>query len=48
MKQTSISNAVEVLFCKLEILSTDHDELTDTDVREAIHLTLNYFTGWRF
>lgn len=34
------------LYAELERLSDEYKELTDTDVREALHLTLNYYFVW--
>lgn len=34
------------LLVELERLASKYAELTDTDVREAIHLTLNYYYVW--
>ncbi len=34
------------LFNELEQISIEHEELTDTDVRECLHLTLNYYFVW--
>jgi hypothetical protein len=33
-------------FSDLELLSQKYEELMDTDVRDAIHLTLNHFFIW--
>src|SRR3954469_16117140 len=33
---------------ELERISHDHEELTDTDVRESIHLVLNHYFVWGF
>jgi len=41
-----MDNLIEALWNKLEILFSEYSELMDTDVREAIHLTLNYFFVW--
>lgn len=37
---------VQRFFNELEDASSLYEELTDTDVREAIHLTLNYYFVW--
>ncbi len=37
---------IERFYCELDRLADDYEELTDTDVREALHLTLNYFFIW--
>lgn len=31
---------------ELEILEISHEELTDTDVRESLHLTFNHYFVW--
>lgn len=41
-----ISRSIEDLFCKLEAISEEHDELTDTDVRESLHFALSYYFVW--
>lgn len=46
MKARSIIDPIKTFLYELERLSHDYEELTDTDVREAIHLTLNYFFIW--
>lgn len=38
--------ALDRLLGDLERISTRHEEVTDTDVREALHLTLNYYFVW--
>src|SRR5690606_27222408 len=38
--------AVVDLLEQLERISHEHEELTDTDVREALHLALNYYFVW--
>ena len=40
------ATAVAQLFEDLDRIAEEHEELTDTDVREAIHLTLNYYFVW--
>jgi len=42
----SINSAIKTLYTELERLSETYDELTDTDVRESLHMTLNYFFVW--
>lgn len=34
---------IERLYSDFEVLSEDFEELTDTDVREALHMVLNYY-----
>ena len=41
-----LKRALIEFFAELEQISGNHDELTDTDVREALHLTLNYYFVW--
>ncbi|MES9904410.1 MAG: hypothetical protein ABW168_17255 [Sedimenticola sp.] len=41
------SNPIEDFFSELKQLAEKHEELTDTDVREALHITLNYFFVWK-
>lgn len=43
---TTIRDAVSSLYTELEKLSEQHDELFDTDVREALHETLSYVFVW--
>src|SRR3954469_20552364 len=38
--------AVSWLLNQLEVISHQHRELTDTDVREALHRTINYYFVW--
>ncbi|WP_221901958.1 hypothetical protein [Bathymodiolus platifrons methanotrophic gill symbiont] len=40
-------NPIEVFFNELRLLAEKYEELTDTDVREDLHLTLNYFFVWK-
>jgi len=40
------SHIVRVFYTELEKLAESHEELTDTDVRESLHLTLNYYFVW--
>jgi hypothetical protein len=42
----SAREAVKKFYTELEELSQTHEELTDTDVREAIHDALNFFFVW--
>jgi hypothetical protein len=42
----SIRDVVREFYVELEQLSLEHEELTDTDVREALHETLNYVFVW--
>lgn len=46
MRQRDAINSLLRFYFELEDISNRHDELTDTDVREAIHLTLNRFFIW--
>lgn len=39
----AIDQAIVAMLSGLEGVEAEHDELTDTDVRESIHLVLNYF-----
>lgn len=41
-----VKSRVAEFYNELEPLSDEHIELTDTDVREAIHLALNYYFVW--
>lgn len=43
---TSGEHAVVVLLERLECILAEHEELTDTDVRESMHLTLNWYFVW--
>lgn len=43
---TSLRDAVGHLYQALEDLAQDHEELTDTDVREALAETLNHYFTW--
>lgn len=43
---TRLIEALAVLFGELERIASEHEEMTDTDVREALHLTLNYYFVW--
>jgi hypothetical protein len=42
----SCNSPIEILFYELDRLANKYEELTDTDVREALHITLNYFFVW--
>lgn len=46
MASDCINDSILNFLTKLEELLYMHEELTDTDVREAIHLTLTYFFVW--
>jgi hypothetical protein len=46
MKSQSAVEIVRAFFSELEQLSYQYKELTDTDVRETLHITLNYFFIW--
>jgi hypothetical protein len=41
-----IIQAVVSLLEELERISQAHEEVTDTDVRESLHLALNYYFVW--
>jgi hypothetical protein len=43
---TLLGHAVVRLLDELRRISLEHEELTDTDVRDAIHLTLNAHFVW--
>ena len=43
---TSLDSAVVALFETLERISSTHEEVTDTDVRESLHLTLTWYFVW--
>lgn len=43
---TNIESAVVALLEQLERISNEHDEVTDTDVRESMHLTLSWYFVW--
>ena len=43
---TKLKDLVATLYAELEEIEQDHDELTDTDVREALHVALNYYFVW--
>lgn len=40
---TPINRAIQALYIEFELLLESYEELTDTDVRESIHMTLNYY-----
>jgi len=42
----SLNHSIKALYIELERLSEIYEELTDTDVRESLHMTLNYFFVW--
>lgn len=46
MKNVVINEIVLSLYEKLESLLDSHNELTDTEVRESIHLVLTYYFVW--
>ncbi len=46
MVQEDLDFSIRTLFCELEKVADSHDELTDTDVREALHMSLNRFFVW--
>jgi hypothetical protein len=46
MDSQPITDSFQKFLFELEELSHTYDELIDTDVREALHLTLNYFFVW--
>ena len=46
MSHSDIQDLVVRLMSELDHLSLDHEEVTDTDVRESIRATLNYFFIW--
>ncbi|QTL36561.1 hypothetical protein [Pseudoalteromonas viridis] len=41
-----IREKIKDLFEELSIIAETHDELHDTDVRESLHMVLNYFFVW--
>jgi hypothetical protein len=43
---TNLKDLVATLYADLEEIDREHDELTDTDVREALHVALNYYFVW--
>lgn len=42
----SLNSAIKAFFIGLEQLSKEFEEVTDTDVRESLHLVLNYCFVW--
>ena len=46
MTSAHIKELVESFYTDLERLSDKYEELMDTDVRETLHMTLNYFFVW--
>lgn len=43
---TNLERAVVALLEEPERISHEHEELTDTDVRESMHLALNWYFVW--
>lgn len=43
---TNLENAVVALLEELERISHEHEEVTDTDVRESMHLALTWYFVW--
>jgi hypothetical protein len=43
---TRLIEAIVGFFGDLERISRKHEEVTDTDVREALYLSLNYYFVW--
>ncbi len=43
---TTIKQAIETFLGALELIEDKHKELTDTDVREALHRSVNEFVVW--
>ncbi len=43
---TRIDTAVVALLEHLERIMSEHEEVTDTDVRDSIHLALTYYFVW--
>lgn len=46
MNRMSTKAAVNRLLNDLEMIAADHEELTDTEVREAMHRILNHYFVW--
>jgi|TARA_R110001583_G_scaffold8687_1_gene41294 hypothetical protein len=46
MVPKSHNSIIKALFVELEQLSKEFDELRDTDVRESLHIILNYYFVW--
>jgi hypothetical protein len=43
---TNLKDLVATLYAELEGIDQEHDELTDTDVRESLHVALTYYFVW--
>jgi hypothetical protein len=43
---TTLESAIVALLEQLERISLEHEEVTDTDVRESMHLALNWYFVW--
>ncbi len=43
---TDLESALVALLEQLERISHEHEEVTDTDVRESMHLTLTWYFVW--
>jgi len=43
---TTLPSAVRALLERLDEISREHEEVTDTDVREAIHWALSWYFVW--
>ena len=43
---TNLENVVFALLEELERISHEHEEVTDTDVRESMHLALTWYFVW--
>ena len=46
MTSEAILNAIKALYTEFDRQSEIYEELMDTDVRESIHMTLNYYFVW--
>ncbi|WP_143421463.1 hypothetical protein [Halovibrio salipaludis] len=46
MAQDAVTDAIRSLYKDLESLSQKYEELMDTDIRESLHIVLNYFFVW--
>ena len=42
----ALSKTIAAFYQQLEDLTQEHEELSDTDVREALHETINYYFVW--
>ena len=42
----TIKELVKRFYIDLELLSNQYEELMDTDVRESLHMVLNYYFVW--